>query len=293
MTSSLDAWPAFPVARDDASRRAAGVPPRRSESHAGDRAETLQSIAIAIAKARRSGTLAHDANLGRISSESEADTVRALAALACGGVPLGYTMTATSAATARLLRCPEPVVAPLWEEHVLPSGATYCLPPGVLGIGAGFTFVVGRSFPVGDDRSSGRDVASVVVAAYPSLQLLGRRVPNGEPLDAWTATADFGLHVLHVQGEAITGWADLDLAQVPVALRLDGHEVGTGHGRDVLGHPLRALSWLARDLVERGSSLEAGATIATGSCTGIAQVTPGATATGDFGPLGRVTLNLR
>jgi len=41
--------------------------------------------------------------------------------------------------------------------------------------------------------------------------------------------------------------------------------VGRGTGRDVLGHPLEALAWLANHLAARGLPVKAGDIVTTGS----------------------------
>jgi 2-keto-4-pentenoate hydratase len=46
---------------------------------------------------------------------------------------------------------------------------------------------------------------------------------------------------------------------------IDGKEVGRGTGRDVLGHPLDALAWLANHLQARGLALKQGEIVTTGS----------------------------
>ena len=48
-------------------------------------------------------------------------------------------------------------------------------------------------------------------------------------------------------------------------MTVDGAEVGRGAGRDALGHPLNALSWLANHLISEGQILPAGAIVMTGS----------------------------
>ncbi|MFP4270242.1 MAG: fumarylacetoacetate hydrolase family protein, partial [Alphaproteobacteria bacterium] len=67
-------------------------------------------------------------------------------------------------------------------------------------------------------------------------------------------------------------------------LRVDGVAAAHGRGADVLGHPLAALAWLTG----QGIALPAGALVSTGTCTGLTPIAAGATAEGDFGPLGRV-----
>ena len=40
---------------------------------------------------------------------------------------------------------------------------------------------------------------------------------------------------------------------------------GTGSGKNVLGHPLKALMWLANSLISRGRTLKSGDIIMTGT----------------------------
>jgi 2-keto-4-pentenoate hydratase len=51
--------------------------------------------------------------------------------------------------------------------------------------------------------------------------------------------------------------------------------VGEGHGRDVMGHPLDALVWLANGLAQRGQRLTQGMVVMTGSIVATKFVHPG------------------
>ncbi|WP_375458534.1 hypothetical protein [uncultured Enterovirga sp.] len=172
------------------------------------------------------------------------------------------------------------------------SGSTLPVRSSMLGIGAGFSFVFGRSYPA-EGELVGRDtLLSAIASCHVGLQVLGRRVPGDTPLNEWTATADFGLAEAFIEGPRVENWRDRDLGKATILLRLDGHVCAAGEGRDTLGGPFDALVWLARRLDEGGGSIEAGDIVASGSCTGLAQMTPGAVATGDFGKLGAVKLRL-
>ena len=56
-----------------------------------------------------------------------------------------------------------------------------------------------------------------------------------------------------------------DLTSLGGRMRIDGREVGTGKGGDILGHPLNALAWLANALAARGQALTAGEFVLLGS----------------------------
>jgi 2-keto-4-pentenoate hydratase len=86
---------------------------------------------------------------------------------------------------------------------------------------------------------------------------------------------------------------DVDLRDIPVVLRRNGEEVGVGRSDAVLGNPVTSVAWLARKVASFGVRLQAGQIILPGSCTRAVDVRPGDVFTGDFGPLGPVTLTFQ
>ena len=85
-------------------------------------------------------------------------------------------------------------------------------------------------------------------------------------------------------GPAIEDWQRIDLAAVRGTTTINGVEVGSGLGADVMGHPFEALAWLANTLAGRGVTLAAGAIVLTGSVVATRWVDPGAKV--DVGVLG-------
>ncbi|MFE1599271.1 2-keto-4-pentenoate hydratase [Methylobacterium sp. ID0610] len=251
-----------------------------------------EMLGLALAEARRTGQVSALPELGRLSDPDDADAVLAAALRHHGGGLAGYALAATSPLSARLLCSEQPVAAPLLREALLEDGATLRLPQGVIGVGAGFLMRLGRPFPEDGEAITGEHAASACVSCHLDLHLLGRRVPNGTPLNAWAAVADFGLDVAHVRGPRVTAWDEGLLREAAVSLRVDGHELARGRGCDTLGSPLAAVAWLARRLAERDLGLDAGDVVATGTCTGLTQVLPGQTVSAEYGPLGRVALTL-
>ena len=63
----------------------------------------------------------------------------------------------------------------------------------------------------------------------------------------------------------VTEWQALDLARVTARLLINGREIGSGVGGDVMGHPLNALAWLAGKLAAAGTPLRRGMIVMTGS----------------------------
>ncbi len=161
--------------------------------------DSLGQIGSALAKARRASRPS-DIDLRSIGSLQDAQEVQDAAVMSYGGVLRGYTLAATTARTARLLNCPEPIIGKLLDEHIH------------------------------DD--------------------------------------------------------------VGASLQLNGNLVASGGAAEVFGNPIAAMLWLTHALDSRGSTLQAGDIVATGSCTGLAQVAPGQRVRAAFGHLGHVELDL-
>jgi 2-keto-4-pentenoate hydratase len=65
------------------------------------------------------------------------------------------------------------------------------------------------------------------------------------------------------------------LARATARLSINGQEIGSGNGGDVMGHPLNALAWLAEKLAAVGTPLRRGMIVMTGSMVPIQYPGPG------------------
>ena len=137
-------------------------------------------------------------------------------------------------------------------------------------------------------------VAAAVGAVMPALELADDRNADysllpGNPLmliadNAWNEGA--------VLGAPVRDWQKLDLAAVQGVATVNGANVGTGHGRDVMGHPLEALAWVANNLAARGFGLWRGDVVITGSIVTSKFPKPGDLVRFEAGPLGAVELRV-
>jgi 2-keto-4-pentenoate hydratase len=71
---------------------------------------------------------------------------------------------------------------------------------------------------------------------------------------------------------------------------INGSEVGRGTGADVLGHPHRALAWLANHLAASGKMLSQGDIVLTGSLVKTAWLDAGDEVSMELSGLGSVTV---
>jgi 2-keto-4-pentenoate hydratase len=108
-------------------------------------------------------------------------------------------------------------------------------------------------------------VAAAVGASMAAIEVVDDRYEDYRSLDVPTLIADDFFNAGCVLGEPLEGWRELDLARLRGRMTINGVEVGTGHGADILGHPLAALAWLANALAARGRRLNAGEFVLLGS----------------------------
>lgn len=135
-------------------------------------------------------------------------------------------------------------------------------------------------------------ILAAIDALLPAFEIVSPRydrIPFDSPYEA---IADCGLNGAMVLGTPVPAnrWRSIDLAAYSVRLLVNGVTTGEGTGADVLGHPYNVLEWSVHALHARGITIEAGQIISTGTMTGVVPLTPGQTAVGDFGHLGRVEL---
>lgn len=205
----------------------------------------------------------------------------------------GYKIGATSPEAQAILQTDHPFAAPLFEPDCRSSGATVVEPGyGLLGLEPEFALRLGTDLPARDRTYQADDVRGAVAAVHPAFEMIGLRLPNELFRNALVVTADFGANVGFVAGDGIDDWRDHDLSAIPVTAEVDGVLVGSGSGVNVMGHPLKALAWLANHLSSLGEGLSAGDWISTGTCAGVVPIAAGQMAVADFGPFGRVALTL-
>ena len=83
-----------------------------------------------------------------------------------------------------------------------------------------------------------------------------------------TLVADQVYHAAAVLAAPPPDWRAIDLAAMPGRFLIDGVEKSSGHGRDLLGHPMAALAWLAASPEAAAfGGLRAGQVVMLGSVT--------------------------
>lgn len=129
-------------------------------------------------------------------------------------------------------------------------------------------FVLGRDIAV--EQATMADVLRAIGYAVAAIEIVGSRIANWDIrlVDTVADNASSGLYVL---GNTPMLLAGLDLRDCAMQMTrgdgfgADADVVSTGVGHACLGHPLNAVLWLARKMVEVGRPLKAGDTILSGA----------------------------
>ena len=116
-------------------------------------------------------------------------------------------------------------------------------------------------------RWTREDAGDLVAAVLPAMEIVENRYGDFLARGTPTLVADDFFHKACAIGAELADWKKIDLAAVAGRTLVAGEERGRGTGREVMGHPLEAVAWLANLLGDQGEQLKRGDLIMTGSVT--------------------------
>lgn len=128
--------------------------------------------------------------------------------------------------------------------------------------------------------------------AVSALEIVDSRLKNWR-IGILDTIADNGASSRFVLGDTEAPISEIDLANSRMELRRNGEIVSSGTGADTLGHPLKALGWLADTLIEHGRPLYAGDLVLTGALGPVSTLASGDRFEATFDELSPVTLRVK
>jgi 2-oxo-3-hexenedioate decarboxylase len=206
--------------------------------------------------------------------------------LAAGEHVVGAKLGLTSRVKRAALGIHEPVHGRLTSGMVLPSGEPLDL-GGLIHPRAEpeIAFLVGRAIPA---PTTVTQVLAATEAVFPALEVVDSHYATSFRLPDSVADNAGAAHV--VIGNAARRPGELvDLSVLGCVLRCRGM-IDTAAGGAVLGHPARALVWLAEALAAHGEVIEAGWIVLTGGLTASVALQPQGVVTAEFDGLGSIGL---
>ena len=182
------------------------------------------------------------------------------------GAPAGYKVGLTSEAIQTMYGSDQPISGVVFESAVHRSPARIALSRYArLGIEFELAVEIGTAFRPEDAPFAVCDAAARIAACMPAFELIEDRHADHDDVDALSILADNAWCAGVVLGPRCAEWRTLDLASTPVSLRVNDAPPAAAVTGAAMGNPLNSLVWLANQLASRGTTLEAGMIVMTGS----------------------------
>jgi 2-keto-4-pentenoate hydratase len=195
------------------------------------------------------------------------DAFVALKARDCGR-PIGWKIALSNPAMQRLVGLDAPIAGRMLARQVVGGPArTRRSAYGRLLIEFEIAVELGADLPASGGHCTREQAGAAVAAIRPAFELADDRGADYATLGAhaWQMVADNAWNEGAVLGERRTDWRSLDLAALRGQVWCDDQRLGEGFGRDLMGHPLDALAWLAGSVAARGHCLRKGDVAILGS----------------------------
>jgi 2-keto-4-pentenoate hydratase len=206
----------------------------------------------------------------------------------------GWKIAATSEAGQKHINVPGPMAGRILAETVIADGGTASMAGNAMAVAEPeFAFRMGRDLPPRSSPYGIAEVLDAVATLHPAIELPDSRYADFVSAGEAQIVADNACAHLFVLGQpTTTNWRALDLVQERPVTTLRGKQY-VGHGKNVLGDPRVALTWLANELRQLGVTLRAGEVVTTGTCHPPLPIQAGDHVACDFGVLGKVSVKLK
>jgi 2-keto-4-pentenoate hydratase len=136
-----------------------------------------------------------------------------------------------------------------------------------------------------DPAATVETVTASIAYAVAAIEIVDSRIADWKISFADTV-ADNGSSAFYVLGSDPKPLDGLDLWTCGMALEVNGAVASLGAGVACLGHPLKAVTWLARTLAERGEGLRSGDVVLSGALGPMVAIVPGDHVKASIGGLG-------
>ena len=203
-------------------------------------------------------------------------------------------IAATSEAGQKHINVDGPMAGRILAETVIPDGGTASMAGNEMRVAEPeFAFRMRVDLPARTTPYTVQQVLDAVDTLHPAIEIPDSRFENFVSAGAAQIIADNACAHLFVLGSPTSAdWRSLDLVEERPVVSLRGQQF-IGHGKNVLGDPRVALTWLANELRQLGVTLKAGRIVTTGTCHPPLPIQSGDFCVVDFGSLGRVSVGFK
>ena len=203
----------------------------------------------------------------------------------------GWKIAATSEAGQKHINVDGPMAGRILAETVIADGGTASMAGNEMRVAEPeFAFRMRADLPARSTPYTLQQVLDAVDTLHPAIEMPDSRFKDFVGAGAAQIIADNACAHLFVLGPpAVSDWRALDLVEERPVVTLRGQQF-IGHGKNVLGDPRLALTWLANELRQLGVTLRAGQVVTTGTCHPPLPIQSGDVFAADFGAIGKVSV---
>jgi 2-keto-4-pentenoate hydratase len=203
----------------------------------------------------------------------------------------GWKIAATSEAGQKHINVAGPMAGRMLAETVIADGGTASMAGNAMRVAEPeFAFRMRADLPARSTPYTVSQVLDAVDTLHPAIEIPDSRFSDFVGAGAEQIIADNACAHLFVLGPATTAdWRSRDLVEERPIITLRGQQY-VGHGKNVLGDPRLALTWLANELRGLGVTLKAGRVVTTGTSHPPLPIQAGDFCAVDFGVLGKVSV---
>jgi 2-keto-4-pentenoate hydratase len=203
----------------------------------------------------------------------------------------GWKIAATSEAGQKHINVAGPMAGRIVAETVIPDGGTASMAGNEMRVAEPeFAFRMKTDLPARWTPYTMQQVLDAVDTLHPAIEIPDSRFADFVGAGEAQLIADNACAHLFVLGPATTAdWRSMNLIEERPAITMRDQQF-IGHGKNVLGDPRIALTWLANELRQLGVTLRAGEIVTTGTCHPPLPIQSGDLFDADFGTLGKVSV---
>ena len=210
------------------------------------------------------------------------------------GELFGWKIAATSEAGQKHINVDGPMAGRILSETLIADGGTAPMAGNEMRVAEPeFAFRMARDLPPRSRPYAVQEVLDAVGTLHPAIEIPDSRFADFVSAGAAQIIADNACAHLFVLGPpTAANWRALDLIEEKPVITLRGQRF-IGHGKNVLGDPRIALTWLANELRELGVTLKAGQIVTTGTCHPPLPIQSRDFLEADFSSLGKVSVGFK
>ena len=205
----------------------------------------------------------------------------------------GWKIAATSSAGQSHIGVDGPLAGRLISERAHDDGAYISLGNSLMRVAEPeFAFRIAYTLPPRDQVYDMKEVMGAVESLHPAIEIPDSRYENFTTAGEAQHIADNACaHEFVLGPPAPVSWREIPLDVHLLQIKVGLSSSVKGIGRNVLGDPRIALTWLVNELSGLGLSLEERQIVTTGTAATPSAINPGDKVCADFGCLGSVTAN--